>query len=213
MSLLGFTSLVFFSVTGITLNHPEWFGTDAQRVVEHQGDLHQNWLRSAASSTGAAAPPPAAANISAANTPAANTNSEEPSGESLHVSKFEIVEHLRQAHRIRGAVSEFRVDEAECLILFKGPGYSADTVINRETGHYTITETVMGAVAIINDLHKGRDSGPVWFWVIDITALLMIFVSVTGIILIFFLKRKRWSGIITAVVGTILFAALYFCCP
>jgi hypothetical protein len=28
--------------------------------------------------------------------------------------------------------------------------------------------------------------------------------------LIFYIKRKRWSGIITAVVGTIVFVALYY---
>ena len=125
------------------------------------------------------------------------------------VAKLEIVEHLRQAWRLRGAVTEFRADEFECLILFKGPGYSADTVVNRETGKYTVTETVMGAVAIINDLHKGRDTGPLWSWVIDLSAALMVFVSITGIVLIFYLKRKRMSGIITAVAGTILFAAAY----
>ena len=82
-------------------------------------------------------------------------------------------------------------------------------MVNRETGKYTVTETVMGAVAIINDLHKGRDTGPLWSWVIDLSAALMVFVSITGIVLIFYLKRKRMSGIITAVAGTILFAAAY----
>lgn len=129
------------------------------------------------------------------------------------VSKFEIVEFLRQSHPIKGAVSEFRVDDYECLILFKGPGYSADTVIDRETGRYTITETVLGVIAVINDLHKGRDTGPVWSWVIDLSALLTIFVSVTGMILIFYIRRKRWWGLITAVLGTILFAGFYLFCP
>lgn len=128
-----------------------------------------------------------------------------------HVAKLEVVEQLRAAHQIRGTVSEFRVDDRECVIMFKGPGYAADAYIDRESGTYQMTETVMGAVAVINDLHKGRDTGPVWSLVIDISALLMVFVSITGMVLIFYLKRKRWSGIITAVAGTILFAVLYVC--
>ncbi len=184
MSLLGFTALVFFAVTGITLNHPTWFGVETQRITTHEGDLKLEWLKG--------------------STPVSSDTSAVP-----EVAKLEIVEHLREKWRLRGTVSEFRADEHECLILFKGPGYSADTVINCESGHYTITETVMGVVAVINDLHKGRDTGIVWSWIIDITAALMVFVSVTGIVLIFYLKRKRFSGIVTAVVGTILFAVIY----
>lgn len=202
MSLLGFTALVFFSVTGITLNHPDWFGTHAERVIQHRGVLKREWLHPVLSSPGRAEemPPPANGDAAAVDL-------------STVVSKFEIVEFLRQSHPIKGAVSEFRVDDYECLILFKGPGYSADTVIDRETGRYTITETVLGVIAVINDLHKGRDTGPVWSWVIDLSALLTIFVSVTGMILIFYIRRKRWWGLITAVLGTILFAGFYLFCP
>ena len=78
------------------------------------------------------------------------------------VSKLEIVEHLRNAHTIRGALADFRVDDAECVISFKGPGYAADAFIDRESGHYRLTETYHGFIAVINDLHKGRDTGPVW---------------------------------------------------
>jgi hypothetical protein len=70
-------------------------------------------------------------------------------------------------------------------------------------------QTVMGVVAVINDLHKGRDSGFAWSVVIDVTAILMVLVSVTGIVLIFYLKRRRFSGIVTAVVGTILVALVF----
>lgn len=127
----------------------------------------------------------------------------------LQVAKLEVVERLRAKHKLRGSVTEFRVLEDECEIRFKGPGYDADAIVNRATGKYQGTETTLGPVAVINDLHKGRDSGPIWSIVIDVSALLMIFVSITGTILIFYIKRKRRSGIITAVAGTILFALLY----
>jgi hypothetical protein len=193
VSLLGFTALVFFSITGITLNHPTWFGIDAVRSTEHKGTMNKDWLN---------LPQP----VSAVTQPA------EDGGEidySTQVAKLEVVEHFRNAHKIRGAVGEFRVDERECTVIFKGPGYAADAYVDRASGDYQMTETVMGAVAVINDLHKGRDTGPVWSVVIDGTALLTIFVSITGIILIFYIKRKRWSGIITAVVGTIALVVLY----
>lgn len=194
LSLLGFAALTFFAVTGITLNHPTWFGVDNQRLSEFSGELPREWLdagdldRDSGDSAGA-------------------DGDDAPRVD--HVDKFEVVERLRGAHGLRGSVSEFRVDESECLVLFKGPGYAADAIIDRKAGTYAVTETVMGAVAVINDLHKGRDSGPAWSILIDVSALMMVFVSITGIILIFYLKRRRFSGIVTAVVGTILVAAVF----
>lgn len=193
MSLLGFTALTFFAVTGITLNHPTWFGIEAHRTQDHSGELTKEWLNRPL--------PPGISSLPM-------SESGEPDY-ALQVAKLEVVEQLRANHKIRGSVSEFRVDDRECVIMFKGPGYAADAYVERATGSYQMTETVMGAIAVINDLHKGRDTGPVWSAVIDISSLLMIFVSITGTVLIFYIKRKRWSGIITAVVGTVIFAALY----
>ncbi|WP_083488755.1 PepSY-associated TM helix domain-containing protein [Pedobacter borealis] len=85
----------------------------------------------------------------------------------------------------------------------------ADSFIDRETGKYELTTTRFGAVAVINDLHKGRDSGKAWSWIIDISAVLMTLVSISGIILICFIKKKRLSGFIIAAVGTIACYLIY----
>jgi hypothetical protein len=85
-------------------------------------------------------------------------------------AKLEIVEALRSAHRVGGAVTDFRVDEDQLSVAFKGPGYMADAVIDRRTGQYDLTESRLGLIAIANDLHKGRDSGDVWKAVIDVSA-------------------------------------------
>ena len=197
VSLLGFAALMFFAVTGITLNHPTWFGGDVQTVTELKGSLPTVWvaarpMEAAPEATGSEEAPPEAEGAPANET----------------VARLEVVEHLRKEHGLRGAVSEFRIDDYECMVLFKGPGYAADVFIDRAAGTYNVTQTVMGLMAVMNDLHKGRDSGEVWSWVIDITALLMVFVSVTGFVLIFYLRRKRMSGVVTAVVGTIILVVL-----
>ena len=57
---------------------------------------------------------------------------------------------------------------------------------------------------IINDLHKGRDTGKVWAGVIDISAILMVLVSLSGLVLIFFLHKKLRAGLIALAIGTVL---------
>lgn len=185
ISLFAFTALVFFGITGVTLNHPSWFGVEAEKTVQYEGHLDSKWLP-----------------------PIATSSDGETADAEAGVDKLAIVEHLRATHSLRGAVSEFRVDEYECLVLFKGPAYSADVVVQRDSRDYQATVTQLGVVAIMNDLHKGRDTGAVWSVVIDLVSIMTVVLSVTGLILIFYIKRKRNSGLITAVVGTIVLVAI-----
>jgi hypothetical protein len=56
---------------------------------------------------------------------------------------------------------------------------------------------------VLNNLHKGRDTGPKWSAVIDITAIGMALVSLTGITLIFFLTKRRTYGLVAIIVGAV----------
>jgi hypothetical protein len=120
------------------------------------------------------------------------------------VEQDRIVEFLRRAHGIKGAVSAIHVDEEQCEVLFKGPGYEADASIDRHTGKYDLTVSRFGLVAVLNDLHKGRDTGGKWSAVIDLSAVLMTVVSLTGLTLIFFLNKRRVFGLVIAVTGALL---------
>lgn len=122
--------------------------------------------------------------------------------------KLEVVEHLRAAHRVTGALVDFALEDPECLVTFKGPGYSADAFIDRETGRYTLSERRQGLVAVLNDLHKGRDSGPIWSVVIDASAILMVVVGLSGLVLLFYLKLRRRPGLVVALAGAALALAL-----
>src|SRR5215475_11526309 len=127
LSMASFAILLFFAVTGLTLNHAERFGAEP-RIAQVKGKVEVNWVKA----------------------------------EDAAVDKLAIVEHLRQAHGIKGALSDFRLDESQAAVSFKGPGYAEDAFINREKGDYELTETRSGLVAALNDLHKGRDAGRAW---------------------------------------------------
>ena len=175
LSMASFAILFFFAVTGLTLNHTEWF-TEHQRTTQAKGQMDSTWLKP-------------------------------PQGKEL--AKLEIVEFLRRTHGIKGAMSDFRVEDAQAAVSFKGPGYSADAFVDRATGTYELTEIRMGFFAVINDLHKGRDSGKAWGWMIDASAILMTLVSLSGMVLIFFLARRRFSGLLVAFAGAILCYIFY----
>ena len=163
--------VLFFSITGLTLNHAEWI-VGGLRQTEKTGQLPVEWL-----------------------------SSTEP-------KKLEIVEKLRSTFGVRGAVDEFRVDERECTVAFKAPGYAADAFVTRATGALKLTVAEEGSLAALNDLHKGRHTSRTWAWVIDISAILLTLISLTGLGLLFYLKRLRTMGLIVVAGGALLLFAL-----
>lgn len=126
-----------------------------------------------------------------------------------NVDKLQVVEFLRRKDGLHGAVDDFRIEDSQCSVSLKGPGYEADAVIDRATGRYDITETRAGLVAIVNDLHKGRDAGAVWSKIIDISAVLMTAVSLTGLILLFYLHKRRRAGFLMLAAGVALVYVAY----
>jgi len=168
--MISFAIVFFFAVTGLTLNHPDFFAGELKSSNE-KGKLDSNWVN--------------------------NTDT-------TKIAKLEIVEYLRKTHGIKAALAEFRIDDAQCSLSFKGPGYGADAFIDRTSGEYEVALMQAGFVGVMNDLHKGRDSGSGWSVLIDVSAILMTLVSLTGIILILYIKRKRVSGLLIAAIGLIL---------
>ncbi len=129
--------------------------------------------------------------------------------DTLRIDKLDIVEWIRKKHQVHAAMSDFRIDDSQIGVSFKGPGYAADAFINRQTGAYELTKTSAGLVGIINDLHKGRDTGAGWSVFIDISAILLTLVSLTGLLLLLFLKRRRLSGLIVATCGLLIAWLVY----
>ena len=178
ISMLGLGALLFFSLTGLTLNHPDWMFGGVRKTQQAKGQLNTNWLAAGA--------------------------------DEKAVDKLAVVEELRRSHGLRGLVDDFRVEDAECSIVFKGPGSSADVVIDRRTGSYRVTTASEGLVAVMNDLHKGRHTGSAWSVVIDMSAVVLSLVAVSGIWLLLYVKRRRASGLWMGLAGVLLLGILYF---
>ncbi len=175
LSMFSFLVVLFFAVTGITLNHADWF--DGKQVEKKfKGSVPAEW-------------------VSAADT--------------AQIRKLEIVEALRKNYGIKGYMSDFLIEGDQCTVSFKGPGYSADAFISRKDGSFKLTELRLGLIAVLNDLHKGRDSGKAWSWVIDVAAGFLTLLSLSGLVMLFFLKKKRLNGLALALIGGAVCYAIY----
>ncbi len=115
-----------------------------------------------------------------------------------------VAEYLRSTHGLRGTVSDRNTDATQGSLTFKAPGYAADCFIEMADGSYRLTVSDQGSIGVLNDLHRGRDAGRPWAWLIDVSGIFLTFLSVTGLGLLWYLKKVRLSGLVTLVAGSVL---------
>lgn len=120
-----------------------------------------------------------------------------------------LAQTLRTREHLHGTLDEPRIDDTQVSFSFRAPGYTADVAIDKPAGTYTVTETRNGFVAVLNDLHKGHDAGRAWSWLIDASAILLTLVSLTGLIILWFIYKRRTSGLLLAAAGLALVLLLY----
>ncbi|MEM7315027.1 MAG: PepSY-associated TM helix domain-containing protein [Planctomycetota bacterium] len=132
--------------------------------------------------------------------------------EPLHLKDNEqsIVNYLKSKHKLRGKVAEFIVETEEVVVILKGPAYAADIYVNRKSGKYTISESKSNLVGLVNDLHKGRDSGSAWSLLIDVSAIALIAISLSGFGLLFYIRKERIAGLVVSLIGTLAMLAVWW---
>jgi hypothetical protein len=81
----------------------------------------------------------------------------------------------------------------EIYVALPMPGGDGWITIDRATGETTKEITSQGWIAYVNDLHKGRNTGKVWFWFIDVFAAACVVFAVTGLTLLWLHSRSRPS--------------------
>jgi uncharacterized protein len=173
-SMISFIVVLFFGLTGITLNHPNWtLGSHPSHTTD-TGTLPAGFA---------------------------------PNGT---VNFLAVTEFVRATYGVSAPVSDYRADATQGTVGFKGPGYSAALAFDVATGSYTLSRDANGFVAVMNDIHKGRNTASSWNWVIDVSGGLLVFVSITGIgIQVFMKKRRRRAFIVAGIAGTLTIVAIY----
>jgi uncharacterized protein len=123
----------------------------------------------------------------------------------VNPDKDAIAGELTRQLAIRSPVTEYRADDHEVDVTFTAPGSRVQVTIDRTDGTAHVERETRGLIGRIDDLHKGLDSGRVWSWIIDLTAVLLICSALTGIATLLSLPKRRVRGLLA---GAIAFGVL-----
>ena len=163
-SAVSLIGLMLFAITGFTLNH-------AAEIEASPASIERT----------AQLPPALLARVKPDDAP----DSKKPLP--ADVAKF-VGEKLEMP---TAGDAEWSIDTV--YLALPRPGGDGWISIDRETGAVTSEVSSRGWVAYLNDLHKGRNSGPVWKWFIDIFVLACVVFTLTGLVLLWMHSRHRKS--------------------
>lgn len=119
---------------------------------------------------------------------------------------------LDQSIDVRVGARAGEWSETEVYLSLARPGGDAWLSIDRQTGDVLYELTERGWISYLNDLHKGRNTGPVWSWFIDVFAVACVVFTLTGLFLLQMHARHRpatWPMVLLGLLLPTILALLF----
>jgi uncharacterized protein len=101
-----------------------------------------------------------------------------------------LLEFVREKTDVIGRYQSSEVMDHEVMIRLESPAGSTDVWAMLDSGEVEVTQKAATTVSLINDLHRGKNAGAAWSWVIDITAIVILLLSIAGYILFLSIKTR-----------------------
>lgn len=161
-SALCLVGLLFFALTGITLNHSAQIEASPE-VATQKAALPEDLRLALAAST------------VTGNAPLPRT----------------VAEWISSEMDVRVGSREGEWSDDEVYVSMPRAGGDAWLSIDKASGQIEYEKTDRGWIAWFNDLHKGRNTGAVWTWFIDVFAIACVVFAVSGFFLLQLHARQR----------------------
>jgi hypothetical protein len=126
-----------------------------------------------------------------------------------HADQATIERHLREKLGIRSASTDYHDDADQIQVTYAAPGARTIVTIDRHNGKTDVEKESRGLLGRLGDLHKGLDTGSVWYWTIDVAALLIVVSSLTGIVTLLSLRARRRVGFTIGALGVLTILVIY----
>jgi len=124
-------------------------------------------------------------------------------------NRDDLERRLRNELGIRSPATDYREDPGQIEITFAAPGSRTVVTIDRQSASADVEKETRGLLGKLDDLHKGFDAGPAWYWTIDVAAIALVISSLTGIVTLVALRARRRTGFGVCAVGILTVILIY----
>lgn len=105
---------------------------------------------------------------------------------------------------------DVQLDEHEITYDYLLPASNAFVSVFLTSGEIEIETQQGNFISLINDLHKGRNTGKYWQWLIDVSAVVILLFSFTGVFILFQNAKHRKNASTILIAGITTPVILYF---
>ena len=126
-----------------------------------------------------------------------------------HGDQAAIEHYLGDTLGLRSLSTDYHDDADQIQVTYARPGARTIVTINRKDGTAEVEKESRGLLGKLGDLHKGFDTGRVWYWTIDVAALLIVVSSLTGIVTLLALRHRRRLGFPLGALGVVTVFLIY----
>lgn len=193
-SALCLIAMLLFAITGFTLNHAADIEAKPIRQTQH------------------AQLPPALRQQLQDRVLHHQESASKTSNSTSTALPLSIQSWLEREYRIEVAGKPVEWSAEEIYIALPRPGGDAWLRLEVASGEMEYEKTERGTIALLNDLHKGRNTGKAWNWFIDFFAFACLVFCVTGLILLKMHadnRRMTWPMVALGLVAPLLIAILF----
>ena len=120
-----------------------------------------------------------------------------------------VEECVRQKLELQSPPTDYHADPDQIQITFAVPGGRTLVTIDRANGNAEVEKETRGFWGKLGDLHKGFDAGKVWYWTIDVAAMMLIVSSLTGMVTLIALRARRRTGFALCALSVLSVLAIY----
>ena len=125
-----------------------------------------------------------------------------------------LADAIQQHTNLPGDLSSFEDLGDGYQLAFRGLAGSGSVFVDTETGETEIRIRKATLTDKIHVLHKGKNTGALWSWIIDLTAYLTLGLSLFGFIILFTVKMRLRNSMRTIGVSLgVIAAAIVFAVP
>jgi len=127
-----------------------------------------------------------------------------------HADRAAVEGYLRHELSIRSPSTDYHdEDPNQIQVTYAAPGTRTVVTINRPSATAEVEQENRGFMGTLGDLHKGFATGAVWYWTIDVAALLIVVSSLTGIVTLIALRARRRLGFTVGALGVLTVLLIY----
>ena len=122
----------------------------------------------------------------------------------------ELAQFLRREFGLRRDLATLETSPDGVLVDYRAPGRSAFVEIDVFNGRAVFELTDFCVIALLNDLHKARDTDVIWKWLVDASGVLIVVFSLAGFVLLLPSQSRLKRVTLASLLGLGLLAAAYW---